>query len=170
MTHTRANVIKRVEAEYKALDAVVRSLTPADWRKPAMREEAPIRFTAKDVLAHINAWKFRQARVTANDKSPLHVYEPPKTGALKDTNAGIYKRSHRTPAKTIVTEHRAGLDRYPLVVEVEVGAADGAGRDPNEGIVRPAERRLGDVLDPDRPGTLEGERLHPADSICSPLY
>ena len=107
MTHTRANVIKRVEAEYKALDAVVRSLTPADWRKPAMREEAPIRFTAKDVLAHINAWKFRQARVTANDKSPLHVYEPPKTGALKDTNAGIYKRSHRTPAKTIVTEHRA---------------------------------------------------------------
>jgi len=107
VTHSRASVIKRVEAEYKALDAVVRHLTPADWRRPAMREEAPIRFTAKDVLAHINAWKFRQARVTANDKSPLHVYEPPKTGALKDTNAGIYKRSHRTPAKTIVAEHRA---------------------------------------------------------------
>ena len=107
MTHTRASVIKRVKAEYKTLDAVVRTLTPADWRKPAMREEAPIRFTAKDVLAHINAWKFRQARVTANDKSPLHVYEPPKTGAITDTNAGIYKRSHGTPAKTIVAEHRA---------------------------------------------------------------
>lgn len=107
MTHTRASVIKRVEAEYKALDAVVRALRSADWRRPAMREEAPIRFTAKDVLAHINAWKFRQARVTANDKSPLRPYEPPKTGAIADTNAGIYKRSHRTPARTIVAEHRA---------------------------------------------------------------
>ncbi|HEY8862397.1 MAG TPA: DinB family protein [Candidatus Limnocylindria bacterium] len=107
MTHTRTSVIKRVEAEYKALDAVVRNLTPADLRTPAMREEARIRFTAKDVLAHINAWKFRQARVTANDKSPLRAYEPPKTGAINDTNAGIYKRSHRTPARTIVAEHRA---------------------------------------------------------------
>jgi hypothetical protein len=107
VTHTRASVSKRVEAEYKTLDAVVRTLKPADWRKPAMREEAPIRFTAKDVLAHINAWKFRQARVTANDKRPLRPYEPPKTGAINDTNAGIYKRSHRTPAKTIVAEHRA---------------------------------------------------------------
>jgi len=107
VTHTRGSVIKRVETEYKALDAVVRRLGPADWRKPAMREEAPIRFTAKDVLAHINAWKFRQARVTANDKSPLRPYEPPKTGAINDTNAGIYKRSHRTPATTIVAEHRA---------------------------------------------------------------
>ena len=34
-------------------------------------------------------------------------YEPPKTGAIADTNAGIYKRSHRTPARTIVAEHRA---------------------------------------------------------------
>ena len=107
MTHTRAGVIKRVEAEYRSLDAVVRKLTLAGWRKPAMREEAPIRFTAKDVLAHINAWKFRQARVTANDKSPLRAYEPPKTGAINDTNAGIYRRSHRTPARTIVAEHRA---------------------------------------------------------------
>jgi hypothetical protein len=108
VTHSRASVIKRVEAEYKALDAIVRKLTPADWRKPAMREEAPIRFTAKDVLAHINAWKFRQARVTANDKrSPLRPYEPPKTGTITDTNAGIFKRSHRTPARTIVAEHRA---------------------------------------------------------------
>jgi hypothetical protein len=105
--HTRASVIKRVEAEYRSLDAVVRRLTPADLRKPAMREEAPIRFTAKDVLAHVNAWKFRQARVTANDKSPEKPYEPPRLRAIKDINAGIYKRSHRTPAKTIVAEHRA---------------------------------------------------------------
>lgn len=107
MSHTRASVIRRVEAEYRALDAIVRQLTPADLRTPAMREEAPIRFTGKDVLAHINAWKWRQARVTSNDKSPLRPFEPPKTSTINDTNAGIYTRSHRTPAKTIVAEHRA---------------------------------------------------------------
>jgi hypothetical protein len=107
VTHTRASVIKRVEAEYRSLDAVVRRLTPADWRKPAMREEAPIRFTAKDVLAHINAWKWVQVRRVAKDKSPLRPYEPPHLRNLRDINAAIYKRSHRTPAATIVAEHRA---------------------------------------------------------------
>ena len=107
MKHNRASVIKRVEAEYRALDKILKQLTPADYRRPAMREEAPIRFTVKDVLAHINAWKWRQVRVVLNDKSPLKAYEPPKTGAITDTNAGIYRRSHRTPARTIVAEHRA---------------------------------------------------------------
>src|SRR5205814_7770 len=37
VTHTRASVIKRVEAEYRALDRIVRQLRPADLRKPAMR-------------------------------------------------------------------------------------------------------------------------------------
>ena len=107
MTHTRARVIRRVEAEYRALDEIVRRLSAADWRKPAMREEAPIRFSAKDVLAHINAWKWRQARVVAKDESRLKPYEPPKTSSIQATNAGIYRRSHRTAATTIVTEHRA---------------------------------------------------------------
>ena len=107
MTHTRASVIARVEMEYRALDAVVKRLTPADFRRPAMREEAPIRFTVKDVLAHITAWKWRQVRVVTRDKSPLRPYEPPKTKAIGETNAGIYRRSHRTPARTIVAEHRA---------------------------------------------------------------
>jgi len=64
-------------------------------------------------------------------------------------------------AHELVTEHRAGLDRYPLVVEMEVGAADGARGDADEGVVGAAERRLGDVVDPHRLGPLEGERLHP---------
>ena len=107
MKHTRASVIKRVEAEYRSLDRIVKQLTPADLRRPAMREEAPIRFTAKDVLAHINAWKWRQARVTGKDTSPERAYEPPRLTKLNDINAAIYKRSHRTAAKTIVAEHRA---------------------------------------------------------------
>jgi hypothetical protein len=105
--HTRAGVIKRVEAEYQALDKVVKRLTPADFRKPAMREEAPIRFTAKDVLAHITAWKANQSRAMVKDKSPRRPFEPPKTGNINLTNAGIYRRSHRTPLTTIVAEHRA---------------------------------------------------------------
>lgn len=107
MRHTRASVIKRVEAEYEALDAIVKRLTPADLRKPAMREEAAIRFSAKDVLAHITAWKAWQARAMVKDKSPRRPFEPPKTGNVNDTNAAIYRRSHRTAAATIVAEHRA---------------------------------------------------------------
>ena len=107
MTHTRASVIKRVEAEYRALDRIVRTLTPSDFRKPAMREEAPIRFTAKDVLAHINAWKWRQVRVVAGDRGPVRPYEPPRLKKIRDINAAIYRRSHRTPSATIVAEHRA---------------------------------------------------------------
>ncbi|HEV2010629.1 MAG TPA: DinB family protein [Candidatus Limnocylindria bacterium] len=107
MKHTRASVIKRVEAEYQALDKVVQQLNPADFRRPAMREEAPIRFTVKDVLAHITAWKWRQVRVIAKDTGPVKPYEPPKLTNIRDINAAIYRRSHRTPAKTIVAEYRA---------------------------------------------------------------
>jgi hypothetical protein len=107
MKHTRASVIKRVEAEYKALDSIVKRLTPADFRTPAMREEAPIRFSVKDVLAHINAWRWNEERVFTKNKGPKRPFDPPKTGAITDTNAGIYRRSHRTSAATIVAEHRA---------------------------------------------------------------
>ena len=107
MKHTRAGVIKRVTAEYRSLDRIVKRLTPADFRRPAMREEAPIRFTVKDVLAHINAWKWNEERVITKSTGLRRPYDPPKTSALAETNAGIYKRSHRTPATTIVAEHRA---------------------------------------------------------------
>jgi hypothetical protein len=105
--HTRASVIRRVEAEYRSLDTIVKQLTPADFRRPAMREEAPIRFSAKDVLAHINAWRWNNERVFTKNRGPRRPFDPPRTSALVDTNAGIYRRSHRTPAATIVAEHRA---------------------------------------------------------------
>ena len=99
--------MRRVQAEHRALDRIVKKLTPADFRKPAMREEAPIRFTVKDVLAHINAWRWNEERVFTKNRGPKRPFDPPKTGAITDTNAGIYRRSHRTPAATIVAEHRA---------------------------------------------------------------
>lgn len=106
MKHTRASVTRRAQAEYEALDAIVRRLKQADFRRPAMREQAPIRFTVKDVLAHITAWKWRDVRRITNDRSPLKRYEAPY-GKVHEINAAIYERSHRTPARTIVAEHRA---------------------------------------------------------------
>src|SRR2546423_15718981 len=106
VTHTRAGVIKRVEAEYRALDAVVRKLAPAGLRKPAMRDEAPIRFTAKDVLAHINAWKWRQGPGTAKDKPPERPDEPPRLRKIAPINAAIYAPSPPTPARPLVAPHR----------------------------------------------------------------
>ena len=106
VTHTRASVTTRAEAEYEALDAIVRRLKPADFRRPAMREQAPIRFTVKDVLAHITAWKWRDVRRFTHDRRPLKPYEAPY-GKGHEMNAAIYGRSHRTPARTIVADHRA---------------------------------------------------------------
>ena len=107
MKHTRASVINRVESEYRALDSIVRQLRPADFRRRAMREEAPIPFTTKDVLAHINAWTWRVVRVISKDTGPRRAWEPPRLSNLNLINAGIYRRSHRTAARTIVAEHRA---------------------------------------------------------------
>jgi len=100
-------VIARVQAEYQALDGIVRRLRPADFRRPAMGEGAPIRFTVKDVLAHVTAWKWRDVRRLTGDRSPLRPYEAPYGGAVHGLNAAIYERSRRTPARTIVAEHRA---------------------------------------------------------------
>ncbi|MGI8878769.1 MAG: hypothetical protein ACR2G8_09190 [Candidatus Limnocylindria bacterium] len=80
MRHTRASVIARVQAEYQALDGSVRRLRPADFRRPAMGEGAPIRFTVKDVLAHVTAWKWRDVRRLTGDRSPLRPHEAPYGG------------------------------------------------------------------------------------------
>jgi hypothetical protein len=105
--HTRASVIKRAEAEYRALDAIVRRLKPADFDRYAFDERAAIRWTVKDVIGHITAWKWRDVRRITRDRSPLKSYDAPYGGGAHEPNAAIYRRSHRTPAKTIVAEHRA---------------------------------------------------------------
>ena len=105
--HTRASVIRRAEAEYQALDAIVRRLRPADFRRYAFDERARIRWTVKDVLGHLTAWKWRDVRRIASDRSPLKPYEAPYGGSGHEPNAAIYERSHRTPVRTIVAEHRA---------------------------------------------------------------
>ena len=103
--HTRASVLKRAEAEYQALDAIVRRLRPTDFGRHVFDERAPIRWTVKDVIAHLTAWKLRDVRRISRDRSPLKAYDAPY--GSDQANTRIYERSHRTPAKTIVAEHRA---------------------------------------------------------------
>jgi hypothetical protein len=107
--HTRRSVIARAQAEYRALDAVVRRLGPADFDRYVFDERARIRWTVKDVIAHLTAWKLRDVRRITRDRSPLKPYDAPYGygGSSHEPNARIYERSHRTPAKTIVAEHRA---------------------------------------------------------------
>lgn len=105
--HTRASVIRRAQAEYEALDAVVRRLRPADFARYVFDDRAPIRWTAKDVIAHLTAWKLRDVRRITHDRSPLKPYDAPYGPGSHKPNALIYERAHRTPAKTIVAEHRA---------------------------------------------------------------
>ncbi|MEP6693030.1 MAG: maleylpyruvate isomerase N-terminal domain-containing protein [Chloroflexota bacterium] len=105
--HTAASVHERADAEYRKLDAMVRRLKPADFDRYAFDAEASVRWRVKDVIGHITAWKWRDVRRIAHDRSPLRPYEPRIGGTVAEENHAIYRRSHRTPAKTIVAEHRA---------------------------------------------------------------
>ena len=105
--HTRASVIKGAQAEYEALDAIVRRLRPADFERYVFDDRARIRWTVKDVIAHLTAWKLRDVRRITHDRSPLEPYDAPYGAGSHEPNARIYERSHRTAARTIVAEHRA---------------------------------------------------------------
>ena len=78
-------------------------------------------------------------------------------GHRADTLAG---RDHR--ADVLVSDREPLLDRDPAVVDVEVGAADSARLDPDDRVAGGVELRLGDVVDPDLAGRLEGHRSHAA--------
>ncbi len=105
--HTRASVTKRAQAEYRALDAIVRRLHPADFARYAMREGAPVRWTVKEVIAHITAWKLRDVRRLSHDRGPVKANEAPYGGDVDSVNARIHSRARRTSARTVVAEHRA---------------------------------------------------------------
>jgi len=105
--HTAASVRRRADDEYQKLDAIIRRLRPEDFDRYAFDARARIRWTVKDVIAHITAWKWRDVRRIAHDRSPLKPYDAPYGPGTHGPNAEIYRRSHRTPARTIVAEHRA---------------------------------------------------------------
>ncbi len=105
--HTRASVIERVTAEYRALDRAVRSLSregldrpvPGFGRRARIRRE---RWTYKDALAHILAWK--QWQIDALRHAPQ---DPAMRGLPIDRkNRLIYERWHRRPPEEVIAWHR----------------------------------------------------------------
>ena len=80
---------------------------------------------------------------------------PVADGDPLDVVAG---RQHR--ADELVADREARLDRDPAVVDVEVGAADPARLDPDQGLVGGADLGIGLLLDPDLAGRLEGDGAH----------
>src|SRR5579859_2839804 len=103
VTHTRRSVIERVNAEYDALDRAVRALSrvgldtavPGFGRRARIRRE---RWTYKDALAHILAWKRWQ--IDALRRAPQ---DPRMRGLPIDRkNRLIYEHWHDRPARDVV--------------------------------------------------------------------
>jgi hypothetical protein len=106
--HTRESVIERVAAEYRALDRAVRALVrdggldrpvPGFGRRARIRRE---RWTYKDALAHILAWKRWQLDALRRAPSDPAMHGLP----IERKNRLIYARWHRRPSEDVVTWHR----------------------------------------------------------------
>ncbi len=101
MTHTRKEVIQRAIREYRRLDRLVTSLTPAEWRKLVPRPETKERWTVKDALAHITYWKYCVIL------SARHQHRPPEVrGNITDSNHVVFARYHKLPPREILEWHR----------------------------------------------------------------
>ena len=103
MRHTRAEVIERTIREFDALDALLISLTPADWARPLERSETDDPWTVKDAVAHIVHWKADTARRARRGPRPVE-----ERGL--DTAAGnhlVYVRWRDRSPQAVLEWHRA---------------------------------------------------------------
>ena len=104
--HTRQNVMRRVEAEYRALDGVVRALSRGGLDRPVpefgKRRPSREHWTYKDALAHILFWKQWQAEAIAG--RPHEVKPAGRT--VHEENRWVYQRWHKRPAREVIAWHR----------------------------------------------------------------
>ncbi|HUQ42703.1 MAG TPA: maleylpyruvate isomerase N-terminal domain-containing protein [Candidatus Limnocylindrales bacterium] len=107
MWHNKADTIARVDAEYTALDAVVRRLGTAglEGDVPGFGARARIRrerWKRKDALAHIVEWKRQALRALRKEPS-----DPKLRGlVIAEKNRALYRRWHSRPARDVVAYHR----------------------------------------------------------------
>lgn len=101
--HTKRSVIARTEREYRRLDCLVRRLRPGDFRRRVFRDEAPLAWTVKDVLAHITAWKDAGRRSLARQAKPLEF----RGTVESQRNRQIYEHWRRRTAAEVVAAHRS---------------------------------------------------------------
>lgn len=104
--HTRRRTIARVEAEYRALDRIVRRLgsrlgdpVPGFGARARIKRE---RWTGKDALAHIVAWKQHQLRTLRHETHDLTLRGKP----IDVQNRLLYRRWHRRTVRQVVAYHR----------------------------------------------------------------
>jgi hypothetical protein len=104
--HTRTRTIARVQKEYVALDRVVRRLgarlnhpIPGFGARARIKRE---RWTGKDALAHIVAWKHHQLRTLRHEKHDLTLRGKP----IEVQNRMLYRRWHRRTVREVVAYHR----------------------------------------------------------------
>lgn len=102
MRHTRAEVIKRANREFRLLDKLVAGLAAADWKKTVPRPETKDPWTMKDVLAHITYWKLGVALSARGQRRPS---EESRLN-ITDRNHLVYKRYHARAARDVLAWHR----------------------------------------------------------------
>src|SRR3954468_7773847 len=105
--HNKRETTARVEAEYRALDTVVRRLgaTGLEQPVPGFAARARIereRWLRKDALAHIVEWKRQQLRALRKERSDPDL----KGMRLHEKNRFFFERWHARPARAIVAYHR----------------------------------------------------------------
>jgi hypothetical protein len=102
MRHTRAEVIKRANHEFRLLDRLVAGLTAAEWKNAVPRSETKDPWTVKDALAHITHWK---EGVTLSARGQRRPPEESKLN-ITDGNRLVYTRWRRRSAREVLLWHR----------------------------------------------------------------
>ena len=105
--HTRQGVMRRVEAEYHALDRAVRTLSRGGLDRPVPGFGKGARgsrehWTYKDALAHILFWKQWQMETIAGRPHEVR----PSGRTVHQENRWIYEQWHERPARDVVAWHR----------------------------------------------------------------
>lgn len=108
IAHTKRATTARIDAEYRALDRVVRRLGTRGLARdvPGFGARARIdreRWTGKDALAHIVEWKRQALRALRSEKSDPQLRGLP----IDRKNRVLYERWHRRPARDVIAYHRA---------------------------------------------------------------
>lgn len=106
--HTKRDTTRRVAAEYRALDRVVRRIGSAGLERPVpgfgararIRRE---RWAGKDALAHIVEWKRQALRALRHEPSDATL----RGLTIDRKNRALYARWHRRSAREVVAYHRA---------------------------------------------------------------
>jgi hypothetical protein len=102
MRHTRSEVIKRANREFKLLDRLVGGLTAAEWNKAVPRAETKQPWTVKDSLAHITYWKEGVALTAMGQR------RPPDERKLNITEGNhlVYMRWRNRSSREVLAWHR----------------------------------------------------------------